>query len=103
MKTQPNKPELNSHYRLTKKIMSKIISSQTVKWMISAYIFLSLSIFGLVMLYIELEIKQSLFLILLATITVVFCMHTLIAGIFLFSHKNPYLKSWKDWFGYYDN
>ncbi len=84
------------------RVISSMLPNGSIGWMFSSFAILFLSYFSIAFLFIMGNVDRSLFLILIATLTLLICMYSLIAGIFLFAHKNPFYQEWKDRLGYDD-
>ncbi len=84
------------------RVISSFLPNGSITWMFSSFVILFFSFFSIAFLYIIGNVDRSLFLILIATLTLLICMYSMIAGIFLFAHKNPFYQEWKDRLGYDD-
>lgn len=85
------------------RILKSLLPAHTIKWLFGIYGFLFLTIPGLGFVYSSYSwMDTELFLIALFTITFAGCMYTILGGIYLFAHKNPYLNEWKEKLGYHE-
>ncbi len=81
-------------------ILRKLLPANSLSLLILSYFFLNFTILALACFYYLDWIEKALFLILLVTVTCFVCFHGIVGGIFLFAHKIPYLKEWKEKLGY---
>ncbi|MCZ8238477.1 MAG: hypothetical protein O9346_12945 [Leptospiraceae bacterium] len=95
------KPQID-FTKVRTKVLLTLMPKRSITWVFSSFMLLFLSLFTITLVYVLGSIDRSLFLVLIATSTLLLCMYSLIAGIFLFAHTNPFYQEWKDRLGYED-
>ncbi|NCN10576.1 MAG: hypothetical protein GW938_12105 [Leptospira sp.] len=102
MLNDPNQIHPLGFTKVRTRVLNSLMPKRSITWVFSSFMLLFISLFTITIVYVLGSIDRSLFLVLIATSTLLLCMYSLIAGIFLFSHKNPFYQEWKDRLGYED-
>ncbi|WCL48958.1 hypothetical protein [Leptospira sp. GIMC2001] len=82
------------------RVLAVLLPSGSFSWMLFGFAIVFISEISCLALFYTNVISKLLFLIILACSTFMLCMFVMIVGIFLFSHRNPYMYEWKEKLGF---